>query len=44
MREYQYRESGSVDLVTVEEALPEIHRVLGNNEYKDIYNMDETGI
>ncbi|KAI1000392.1 hypothetical protein K3495_g7803 [Podosphaera aphanis] len=40
----RFGESGSVDMVLIEEALPGLRAVLNKYEWKDIYNMDETGL
>lgn len=39
-----FGESGSVDMVSVELALPAIKERLDSFELRDIYNMDETGL
>ena len=45
IREYKrHGESGSADMKAVVEQRPEIARILAVYEYKDIYNMDETGM
>lgn len=40
----RFGESGSVDMVIVENALPSIRQALDKYEWKDIYNMDEIGL
>jgi len=40
----QHGESGSVDMEQLEKALPEIREKLSQYEWRDIYNMDETGL
>jgi hypothetical protein len=40
----RFRESGSVDMTTVAATLPGIHQVLNAYEWRDIYNMDESGL
>jgi len=40
----KHGESGSVDLNNIAEALPLLHQLLNQYEWKDIYNMDETGL
>ncbi|XP_016673514.1 CENP-B homolog protein 2-like [Gossypium hirsutum] len=38
----RFGESGSVVMVNIEYALPQIRAILENFDWKDIYNMDET--
>jgi len=40
----RFGESGSVDMTTVAAALPGIRQVLDAYEWRDIYNMDESGL
>lgn len=40
----RFGESGSADMALVEEVLPGLRAVLNKYEWKDIYNMDETGL
>ena len=40
----RHEESGSVNLEILEQSLPAIREVLDQYEWKDIYNMDETGL
>jgi hypothetical protein len=40
----RFRESDSVDMTTVAAALPRIRQVLDAYEWRDIYNMDESGL
>ncbi len=40
----RFRESGSVDMTIVVTALPGIRQVLDTYEWRDIYNMDESGL
>jgi hypothetical protein len=40
----RFGESGSVDMTTVATALPGIRQVLDAYEWRDIYNMDESGL
>jgi len=40
----KFGESGSVDMTTVASALPGICQVLDAYEWRDIYNMDESGL
>jgi hypothetical protein len=45
IRSYRYfGESGSVDMVALTNTLPAIHDILDQYAWKDIYNMDETGL
>ena len=37
-------ESGSVNLATVEEALPELHQLISSYALDDVFNVDETGL
>ena len=40
----RFGESGSVDMTLIEKSLPDIRETLDKYEWKDIYNMDETGL
>jgi hypothetical protein len=40
----RFRESDSVDMTTIAAALPGIRQVLDVYEWRDIYNMDESGL
>lgn len=40
----KYGESGSADLAGIAEALPLLCQLLDQYEWRDIYNMDETGL
>lgn len=40
----RFGESGTVDMQAVEDAIPILRNVLDQYEWKDIYNMDETGL
>jgi len=40
----RFGESGSVDMTTVAVALPGIRQVLDAYKWRDIYNMDESGL
>ncbi len=40
----RFGESGSANVIAIEEALPELRSKLDNYVWKDIYNMDETGL
>lgn len=40
----RFGESGSIDMATIAAALPGIRQVLDAYEWRDIYNMDETGL
>ena len=40
----RFGESGSVNMMVIENALPAIRELLDQYEWKDIYNMDETGL
>ncbi|KAI1001194.1 hypothetical protein K3495_g7004 [Podosphaera aphanis] len=40
----RFGESGSVDMTLIEEALPGLRAVLNKYEWKNIYNMDVTGL
>ncbi|KAL6498035.1 hypothetical protein OROGR_028432 [Orobanche gracilis] len=40
----RHGESGTVDMQAVEDAIPTLRNVLDKYEWKDIYNMDETGL
>lgn len=40
----RFGESGSVDMAAIANALPSIRDSLDMYEWKDIYNMDETGL
>ena len=40
----RFGESGSVDMQRIEEALPRLRAELDQFEWRDIYNMDETGL
>ncbi len=40
----RFKESGSVDMTTIAAALPGIRQVLDAYEWRDIYNMDESGL
>ena len=40
----RFGESGSVDMTLIEKSLPDIRETLDKYEWKDIYNIDETGL
>ena len=40
----RFGESGSVVMENIEDALPQIRAKLENFDWKDIYNMDKTGL
>ena len=40
----RFGESGSVDIVSIEQARPGLREILNKYELKDIYNIDETGL
>lgn len=40
----RFGESGSVDEASITDALPRLREILDKYEWKDIYNMDETGL
>jgi hypothetical protein len=40
----RFGESGSANMVVIEESLPQIRLTLDQYEQRDIYNMDETGL
>ncbi len=40
----RFRESGSANMAVIEESLPQIRLTLDQYEWRDIYNMDETGL
>jgi len=40
----RFGESGSANMVVIEESLPQIRLTLDQYERRDIYNMDETGL
>jgi len=40
----RHRESGSADMNAIAQQRPEIIKLLASYEYKDIYNMDKTGM
>jgi hypothetical protein len=40
----RFRESGSVDMTIVAATFPGIRQVLNAYEWRDIYNMDESGL
>ena len=40
----RFVESGSVDMTLIGKSLPDIRETLDKYEWKDIYNMDETGL
>jgi hypothetical protein len=45
IRSYRrFGESGSIDMAALANTLPAIHDVLDQYAWKDIYNMDETGL
>jgi hypothetical protein len=43
-KNHRFGESGSVDMTTIAAALPGIHQVFDAYEWRDIYNMDESGL
>jgi hypothetical protein len=43
-KHHMFGESDSVDMTTVAAALPGIRQVLDAYEWRDIYNMDESGL
>jgi hypothetical protein len=40
----RFGESGSANMAMIEESLPQIRLTLDQDERRDIYNMDETGL
>jgi hypothetical protein len=40
----RFGESRSANMVVIEESLPQIRLTLDQYEWRDIYNMDETGL
>ncbi|KAK3211989.1 hypothetical protein Dsin_016695 [Dipteronia sinensis] len=40
----RFGENGTVDTQAVEEAIPNLYDILDQYDWKDIYNMDETGL